>query len=87
MYAEFRILKFFDQVKVLIILYIHKYLNGNLPEDCLKNLKFDKTDHSYGTRGNTIGLLSRPNVNSTNYGLNSFSRISYNQWNELQQNQ
>ena len=86
LYAELSLLKFFDQVKVLNILYVHKYLNGNLPEDCLKTLKFEKTDHSYGTRGNTIGLLNRPNVNSTNYGLNSFSRLSYNQWNELQQN-
>ena len=86
LYAELRILKFFDQVKVSNILYVHKYLNGNLPEDCLRTLKFDKTNHSYGTRGSAIGLLSRPNVNSTNYGLNSFSRLSYNQWNELQQN-
>ena len=86
LYAELRILKFFYQVKVSNILYVHRYLNGNLPEDCLKTLKFDKTGHSYGTRGNTAGLLSRPIVNSTNYGLDSFSRLSYNQWNELQQN-
>ena len=79
LYAELRILKIFDQVKVSNILYVHKYLNGNLPEDCLRTLKFDKTNHSYGTRGSAIGLLSRPDVNSTNYGLNSFSRLSYNQ--------
>ena len=86
LYAELSILKFFDQVKVMNILYVHKYLNGNLPEDCLKTLKFIKTNHSYATRGNAIGLLNRPNVNSTNYGLHSFSRLSHNQWNELQQN-
>ena len=43
LYAELSILKFFDQVKVMNILYVHKYLNGNLPEDCLETLKFNKT--------------------------------------------
>ena len=84
LYAELGILKAFDQAKVMNILYIHKYLNGNLPTDVLKTLKFKKTDHSIGTRSNTIGLLKRPSVNTTNFGLNSFSRLASDQWNELQ---
>ena len=84
LYADLGILKTFDQVKVMNILYVHRYLNQNLPIDTLETLKFEKTDHSIGTRGNAIGLLKCPNVNTTNFGLNSFTRLASNQWNELQ---
>ena len=84
LYAEVGVLKLFDQVKLMNILYIHKYLNGKLPQDTLKTLKFERTSHSIGTKGNSIGLLKRPNVKTTYYGLNSFSRSSLNQYNELQ---
>ena len=86
LYADLEILKFFDQVKVMNILYVHKYLNGNLPRDTLETLEFKKINHSHVTRANDIGLLDRPNVNTTNNGLNSFTRLSSNQWNELQAN-
>ena len=84
LYAEIGILKLFDLTKVMNILYIHKHLNGNLPIKTLETLEFTKTNHSYGTRSNTIGLLKRCNVNTSNYGLASFTRLSFNQWNELQ---
>ena len=84
LYAELGILKLFDLVKLMNILYVHKYLNGNLPIDTLESLEFSKTNHSYGTRSNKVGLLKRPNVNTSSYGLASFTRISSNQWNELQ---
>ena len=84
LYAELGVLKFFDQVEIMNILYVHKYLNGNLPTDTLKTLKFSKIDHSFETRGNTIGLLKQPSVNTTNYGLHSFSNLSTKQWNDLQ---
>ena len=50
LYAELGVLKFFDQVEIMNILYVHKYLNGNLPTDTLKTLKFSKIDHSFETR-------------------------------------
>ena len=84
LYAELGILKAFDQVKVMNILHIHKYLNGNLPTDALDTLKFNKINHSFGTRGNSVSLLKHQSVNTTCYGLNSFTRLSSNQWNELQ---
>ena len=84
LYAELGVLKFFDQVEIMNILYVHKYLNGNLPIDSLETLKFCKIDHSRRTRGNTIGLLKQPNVRTTYYGLHSFSKLSINQWNSLQ---
>ena len=66
------------------ILYVQKHLNGGLPVDTLETLKFEKANHSYGTRSITIGLLKRANVNTSNYGLASFSHLSSNQWNEFQ---
>ena len=56
-YAEFGILKFFDKAEIMNILYVHKYLNGNLPADCLETHKINKINHPRGTRGNIIGLL------------------------------
>ena len=35
LYAELKILKFFDQVEVMNILYVHKFFNGNLPTNIL----------------------------------------------------
>ena len=79
LYGEVGVLRFFDQVKLMNILYIHKYLNGKLPKDTLKTLKFEKTNHSISTKGNSIGLLKRPFVKTPYYGLNSFSRLSTSQ--------
>ena len=42
LYSELGILKFFDQVEIMNILYVHKYLNGNLPVDSLETLKFER---------------------------------------------
>ena len=85
LFAQLRILKFFDLVKLLNILYVHQYFNGSLPLDTLNTLKFSKTNHSIGTRGNRTNLLSRQNVNTTYFGLHSFTRISTNIWNTLQE--
>ena len=84
LHAELAVLKFFDQVEVMNILCVRKYLNGNLPTDTLKTLNFSKIDHSFETRSNTVGLLKQPSVNTTNYGLHSFSNLSTKQSNDLQ---
>ena len=78
------IVKLFDQVEIMNIFYVHKYLNGNLPTDTLDTLKFQKINHSFRTRGNVIGLLKQPTISTTYYGLYSFSNLSINQWNNLQ---
>ena len=79
-------LKFFDQVEVLNILLVHQHLNGKLPMDTQQTLNFDEISHSAGTRGSTLGLLSRYNVNTKTFGLNSLTRLSIQQWNKLQLN-
>ena len=65
------------------ILFIKKFLRGNLPSDVLSTLNFDVIDHKIVTRGKNIKLLKLSMVKTTNFGLNSFSRLSSKQWNEL----
>lgn len=83
LFAELELLKFFDQVKVLNILFIQKYLKNNLPSDVLSTFNFDEIDHKTVTRGNDTKLLKLSTVKTTNFGLNSLSRLSSKQWNEL----
>ena len=73
-----------SSVELLNILFVHKYLNHNLPTDILRSLDFAKVNHSIGTRGMSAGLLSRSTVNTVSYGVHSFSRIAKDQWNKLQ---
>ena len=84
--ADLKLLNVFDHVKVMNIAYLHRYFNANLPADSLNTLTFDKVQHVTETKDKVIELIFRPNVNTTNFGLNSFTRISSNQWNELQRN-
>ena len=78
------ILKFFDIVEVLNVLFVHQYLNQSLPSDLLKTLKFTKISHSINTRGNVLGLLQLPTVRTQSYGSNSFSKLAIQQWNDFQ---
>ena len=76
-FSNLGILKFFDIVEVLNILFVHQYLNQNLPSDLLKTLKFIKISHSFNTRDNVLGLLKLPSVKTHNYGSNSFSNLQF----------
>ena len=80
----FHILKIFDLVKVLNVLFIHKFLNSALPDDILNTFYFHTPDHNYGTRGRIMNLLARPNSNTTSFGLRSLSNRAISQWNSLQ---
>ena len=86
LYAELGLLKFFDHVKVMNILYVQKYLNDSLPIDVLSTLDFEEIDHPRGTRRNASKHLKLSTVNTLNFGLNSFTRLSSKQWNELLRN-
>jgi len=83
-FSELRILKIFDLVKILNILFIHQYLNLNLPIDTLNTFQFLKIAHIYETRGREAGLLSYSSYKSTFYGLNSLTRLAIEQWNYFQ---
>jgi len=85
LFKSFKILKIFDLVKVLNIMFVHQFLNSNLPADLLDYFKFNKLNHPYKTRGTGLGLLTLPNSNTTRYGLHSLSKTTISEWNSLQQ--
>jgi hypothetical protein len=58
LFLELKLLKIFDLVEVLNILFIHQYLNSKLPIDTFHTFTFQKQAHLYGTRGSELGLLS-----------------------------
>ena len=84
-YSELKILKFFDLVETLNIMFIYRYLNRYLPSDCLSTFTFAVIPHAIGTRANHISLLFVKNVNTTTFGLNSLTRLASRQWNNVQE--
>ena len=84
-YSELKILKFFDLVKTLNIMFIYRYLNRYLPSDCLSTFKFAIIPHDIETRANHIDLLFIKKVNTTTFGLHSLTRLASRQWNNLQE--
>ena len=84
-FSDLGILKFFNLVEVLNILFVHQLFNFDLPEGLMDTFDFSKISHSFNTRGSCLGLLKISSVNTKTYGLHSFSRLSIQQWNHLQQ--
>jgi len=83
-FVSFSILKIFDLVKVLNILFVHQYLNSALPDYTLNTFNFRTSEHIYGTRGRILNLLAQPNVNTISFGLYSLSKCAISQWNSFQ---
>ena len=83
-FHDLGILKLFDLVEVLNILLVHQHLNRELPIDTLQTLKFEKIHHRIGTRNNSLGLLNLPSARTNSFGLNSLTRLSFQQWNKFQ---
>ena len=84
-FSDLGILKFFNLVEVLNILFVHQLFNVDLPEDLLDTFDFSKISHSFNARGSCLGLLKTSSVNTKTYGHHSFSRLSIQQWNHRQQ--
>ena len=84
-YGELKILKFFDLVETLNIMFIYRFLNRYLPADCLNTFSFSLIPHDIETRANGISLLFLRNVNTTTFGLHSLTRLTSRQWNKLQE--
>ena len=84
-FKSLEILKVHDQINLLNCLFVHDFLNGNLPKS------FDNTFTKLSdirSNGNTVstinselGCLFLPNVNTSIYGLNSLYRNSIISWN------
>ena len=71
LFDNFKILTEFD-LKLLVTLFIHKYLNFNLPSDLCDTFNFACIDHNYATRNRTMDLLKIPLVRTTTYGFKNF---------------
>ena len=87
-FKSLEILKVHDQITLLNCLFVHDFLNGNLPKS------FDNTFTKLSdvrSNGNTVstinselGCLFLPDVNNSTYGLNSWnSIISWNSYIKL----
>ncbi|MEM6831004.1 MAG: reverse transcriptase family protein [Bacteroidota bacterium] len=85
LFSRLKILNVFDLVKLFNILFVHQYLNSELPSDLYSTFSFKRIDHSYPTRGQNLGLLKVPKISTTKHGSNSLSYQAITQWNLFQQ--
>ena len=83
-FLELKILKLPDLVKSLNILLIYLILTKSAPTFLINLYNLRKYPDYHNTRGNDLGLLSRPLCRTSKYGLNSIVYQSIVQWNELQ---
>ena len=83
LFKRFEILTIFDLVKTLNILFVHQHLNFQLPPDLCNTIHFNKIDHSYPTRSQSLGLLKCPEVGTVWYGQKSLYIQSITQWNHI----
>ena len=83
LFARLKILTIFDLVKVLNILFVHKFLNDNVPDEVRNYFKFKIKKHEHNTRESEARYLEIPNVNTSSYGINSLGYQSISTWNSL----
>ena len=83
LFKSFEILTIFDLVKTLNILFVYQHLNFQLPPDLCNTIHFNKIDHSYPTRSQSLGLLKCPEVSTVRYSLKSLYIQSITQWNHI----
>ena len=84
LYAENRILKFHDIIKLRNCLFVHDFINGILP-DCFQGYftKLNFLYESIETRSSSLGALYLPGINTTLYGLNSITYKAVHCWNHI----
>ena len=84
LYAECKILKLDDLVKLNNCLFIYDYINGLLP-NCFEDyfIKMNVMYENFETRNSSMGALFVPSVNTTKYGLNSIAYKSIQCWNYI----
>ena len=84
LFLELKILKLFDLIKLLNIVQIFQVLSDSAPSALINIYNLRKYPDSHLTRGTSMRLLTRPQCNTTKFGLNSVIYQSIVQWNELQ---
>ena len=83
-FADLRILKLSDLVKLLNIISISNVLTNSAPQALINIYNLSQYPDSYNTRGYVLGLLARPVKRTKKYGLSSIIYQSVVQWNEFQ---
>ena len=83
LYKQSKILKFFDQVKLLNFLFVHDCLNYNVPLALNNNFKLQGNRHSYMTKASLQNQVSLPKSNTQTYGIKSIMYQSCHIWNSM----
>ena len=83
-FLNLKILKLPDLVKFLNILSIYNVLAKSSPTTLNNVYNLRKYPNFHNTRGNALGLLTRPLNRTVKYGIDSIVYKSIVQWNELQ---
>lgn len=83
LFLNLRVLKLPDLVKLLNICLISCILNKTAPTALIDIYNLTMYPDSHNTRGNSLGLLTRPACRTFQYGINSIVYQSLVQWNEL----
>ena len=83
LFSELKILTIFDLVKILNVLFVHKVLNKDVPDEVHNYFKFKMNNHEHKTRGWEAGCLEIPNVHTNSYGISSLSYQCIINWNAI----
>ena len=84
LFRNLGILKLPDLVKLLNVTNIHRILTNSAHPALINTYNLNRYPSCHNTRGNLLGLLTRPQCNTTRFGLNSVIYQSIVEWNELQ---
>ena len=82
-YKDMKILKLEDFVSLQNCLFVHDFVNNNLPRCFETYFHTLKGVHHIGTRMSNWGCLFIPSVSTSKYGLNSVTIQSILSWNSL----
>ena len=84
-FAELKLLKFFDLVQFLNIVLIHNILNEQIPIDVHNTFCLERYSGSDITRGLPRGTIKTPFVKTKRYGDCSVKCQAIRRWNTFQQ--
>ena len=82
-YKNYKIFQLKDFISLQNCMFIHNYLNNNLPTCFDTYFQLIKQVHSIDTRLSQLGCLFVPHYSTTKYGLNSITKKSIDSWNLL----
>ena len=66
-----------------IIVSVHDYLHGNLPNSFIETFKRIEDSHDIETRQSCTGMLTTPKYNSTQFGLKCICKKCINSRNDI----